>query len=192
MVRDTGEHPHEKDVITSIQSLSRVRLFVTLVHHQLLELAQTHVHWVSDAIQPSLLLSSPSPAFNLSQHEGLFQWVSSLHQVAKVLELQHQSFHEYSGLISFRVVYGKIHRASLLKPHPFGFLWRLYYICVIDWITGQWWSTSSLSPLPGLEGWDWNLMLTKIDWVPALQSLDWFPWQPDLVGAPGAFQKSPH
>ena len=65
------------------------------VHHQLPELAQTHVHWVSDAIQPSQLLSSPSlPAFNFSQHQGLFKWVSSLHQVAKVLELQlqHQSF----------------------------------------------------------------------------------------------------
>ena len=65
------------------------------VHHQLPELAQTHFHQVSDAIQPSHPLSSPSPpAFNLSQHQGLFQWVSSLHQVAKVLEfqLQHQSF----------------------------------------------------------------------------------------------------
>ena len=56
------------------------------VHHQLPELAQSHVRWVSDAIQPSHPLSSPSlPAFNLSQHQGLFQWVSSSHQVAKVL-----------------------------------------------------------------------------------------------------------
>ena len=65
------------------------------VHHQLPELAQTHVHWVGDAIQPSHPLLSPSPpAFSLSQHQGLFQWVSSSHQVAKVLELQlqHQSF----------------------------------------------------------------------------------------------------
>ena len=63
------------------------------VHHQLSELVQTHVHWVSDAIQPSHPLSSPSPpTFNLSQHQGFFQWVSSLHQVARVLELQHQSF----------------------------------------------------------------------------------------------------
>ena len=64
-------------------------------HHQLLELAQTHVHWVSDAIQPSHPLSSPSPpTFNLSQHQSLFKWVNSLHQVATVLEfqLQHQSF----------------------------------------------------------------------------------------------------
>ena len=61
------------------------------VHHQLLELAQTHVHWVSDTIQPSHSLSSPSPpAFSLSQHQGLFQWVSSSNQVAKVLELQLQ------------------------------------------------------------------------------------------------------
>ena len=65
------------------------------VHHQLPEPAQTHVHWVSDAIQPSHRLLSPSPPiFNLSQHQGLFQWVSSSYQVAKVLEfqLQHQSF----------------------------------------------------------------------------------------------------
>ena len=53
----------------------------------------THVHWVSDAIQPSHPLSSPSPtALNLSQHQSLFQWVGSLHQVVKILELQHQSF----------------------------------------------------------------------------------------------------
>ena len=65
------------------------------VYHQLPEFTQTHVHWVSDAIQPSHPLSSPSPpAFNLSQHQGLFKWVNSSHQVAKRLEfqLQHQSF----------------------------------------------------------------------------------------------------
>ena len=65
------------------------------VHNQLLEFTQAHVHWVGDAIQPSHPLSSPSPpAFNLFQHQGLFKWVSSSHQVAKVLELQlqHQSF----------------------------------------------------------------------------------------------------
>ena len=65
------------------------------VHHQLLESTQTYVHWVGDAIQPSHPLSSLSlPTFNLSQHQGLFKWVSSLHQVAKILEfqLQHQSF----------------------------------------------------------------------------------------------------
>ena len=65
------------------------------VHHQLLEFTQTHVHWVGDAIYPSHPLSSPSsPAFNLSQCQGLFRWVSSLYQVAKMLEFQllHQSF----------------------------------------------------------------------------------------------------
>ena len=65
------------------------------VHHQLLELTQTHVHWTGDAIQPAHPLLSPfPPAFNLSQHQGLFKWISSSHQVAKVLEfqLQHQSF----------------------------------------------------------------------------------------------------
>ena len=74
------------------------------VYHQLLEFTQTHVHWLSDAIQPSHPLLSPSPPdFNLSQHQGLFKWVSSLHQVAKYWSF---SFNispssEYSGLISF-------------------------------------------------------------------------------------------
>ena len=65
------------------------------VHHQLPEFTQTHAHRLSDAIQPSHPLSSPSPpAPNPSQHQGLFQWVNSSHEVAKVLEFQlhHQSF----------------------------------------------------------------------------------------------------
>ena len=93
------------------QSLSCVRLCHPMdcstpgfpVHHQLLELAQTHVHQVGDDLQPSYPLSSPSPPiFNLSQHPGLFQWVSSLHQMAKVLELSFSisPSNEYSGLIS--------------------------------------------------------------------------------------------
>ena len=76
------------------------------VLHQLPESTQTHVHWVGDAIQPSHPLPSPSPpVFNLSQHQGLFKWVSSSHQVDKVLEfqLQHQSFQWNPGLISFRM-----------------------------------------------------------------------------------------
>ena len=75
------------------------------VYHQLPELAKTHVHSISDAIQPSHPLSSPSPTFNLSQHQGLFQWVSSSHQVAKVLEFSFSisPSNEYSRLISFRV-----------------------------------------------------------------------------------------
>ena len=76
------------------------------VHHQLLEFTQTHVHWVSNAIQPSHPLSSPSPpSLNLSLHQGLFQWVSSSHQVAKYWSF---SFHispsnEHPGLSSFRM-----------------------------------------------------------------------------------------
>ena len=59
------------------------------VHHQLPEFTQTHVHWVHDAIQPSHPLSSPfPPAPNPSQHQSLFQWVNSSHEVAKVLEFQ--------------------------------------------------------------------------------------------------------
>ena len=92
---------------TCVQFSSVAQLYPTLwdpmnsstpglpVLHQLPESTQTHVHQVSDAIQPSHPLLSPSPpALNLSQHQGLFRWVSSSHQVAKVLEfqLQHQSF----------------------------------------------------------------------------------------------------
>ena len=75
------------------------------VHHQLPELAQTHVHRVSDGIQPSLSLSSPSPIFNLSQHQGLFEWVSS-----SIRSPKHWSFsfsislsNECLGMISFRI-----------------------------------------------------------------------------------------
>ena len=86
------------------------------VHNQLPELAQTHVYWVSDAIQPSHPLLSPSsPAFNFAKHQGLYQQVSSLHQLTKVLEiqLQLQSFQWkfglsniqwiFKGLICFRI-----------------------------------------------------------------------------------------
>ena len=76
------------------------------VHHQHLESTETHVHWISDTIQPSHPLSSPSPpALNLSQHQGFFQWVSSSHQVAKVLEFQFSisPSNEHPGLISFRM-----------------------------------------------------------------------------------------
>ena len=95
---------HCRIQFSSVQRLSQVQLFALAmdgsmpglpVHHQFLEFAQTHVHWVGDAIQPSQPLLSPSPpTFNLSQHQGLFQWANSSHEVAKVLEfqLQHQSF----------------------------------------------------------------------------------------------------
>ena len=74
------------------------------VHHQLPEVTQTDVHRVGDAIQPSHPLSSPSlPAFNLSQHQGLFQGVSLLHLVAKVLNFSISPSNEYLGLISFRM-----------------------------------------------------------------------------------------
>ena len=72
------------------------------IHHQLLEL--TPVHWVCDAIQPSHPLSSP-PAFNLSQHQGLFKWISSSHQVAKYWRFSFSisPSNEYSGMILFRM-----------------------------------------------------------------------------------------
>ena len=102
-------------MIISVQSLSRVRLCDNRstaglpVHHQLPEFTQNHVHRVSDAIQPSHPLSSPSPpAPNPSQHQGLFQRVISSHEVTKLLEfqLQRQSFQRtprtdllYDGLV---------------------------------------------------------------------------------------------
>ena len=98
-----GGSIHWITVFSLVQSLNCVGLCNTMdcstpgipVHHQLSELIQTHVHWVTDAIQPSHPLSSPSPpSLNLSQHQNLFQRVSSSHQVARVLEFQlhHQSF----------------------------------------------------------------------------------------------------
>ena len=73
------------------------------VHHQLPEFTQTHVHWLGEAIQLSHPLSSPSPpAFNFSQHQGLFQWVSSSHQV-KSFSFNISPSNEYLGLISFRI-----------------------------------------------------------------------------------------
>ena len=76
------------------------------VYHQLLEFTQTHVQWVGDAIQPSHPLSSPSPpTFYLSQYQGLLKWVSSSHQVAKILEFifNISPSNEYPGPISFRM-----------------------------------------------------------------------------------------
>ena len=76
------------------------------VHHQFPEPTQTHVHRVGGTIQPSHpLSSSSSPAFSLSQHQGLFQCVGSLHQVAKVWSFSFSisPYNEYSGLISFRM-----------------------------------------------------------------------------------------
>ena len=106
--------------LTSVQFSSLVQSCLTLcnpidcstpgfpVHHLLPGLTQTHVHWVCDTIQTSHPLSSPSPpAFNFSQHQGLFKWVSSSHQVAKVLgfQLQHQSLQWIFRTVSFRMTW---------------------------------------------------------------------------------------
>ena len=131
-----------------VQSLSCVWFFVTPwavgfpVLHYLLELAQTHVHWVSDAIQPSHPLLSPSPpTFNLSQYQDLFQWVGSSHQVAKYgsFSLNISSSNEYSGLISLRTdwldllavaVQGTL--KSLIQHHSSktSILWHLAFFIV--------------------------------------------------------------
>ena len=89
------------------------------VLHRLLELAQTHVHWWGDAIQSSHPLPSPSPpAFNLSQNQGLFKSISSSHQVAKVLELQHQSF-QWIFMVDF-LLYTRFFSSPLI-PEDFLF-----------------------------------------------------------------------
>ena len=113
------------------------------VLHYLPEFAQTHVHWVSDTIQPSHPLSPPSPpALNLSQHQGPFQWAGSSHQVAKVLELCISPSNEYLGWISFRndwfdllAVQGtlksllQICSCRIFPPNPiYEFLWQWKYV----------------------------------------------------------------
>ena len=96
------------------------------VHLQLPEFTQTHVHRVSDAIQPSHSLSSPSPpASNPSQHQSLFQWVSSSHQVAKVVEfqLQHQSFQwtfrtdDWSRTVFDRMLWSRARSIREVREH---------------------------------------------------------------------------
>ena len=98
------------------------------VHHQLPEFTQTHVHWVGDAIQPSHPLSSPSPpAFNLSQHQGLFQWVSSSHQVAKK---NRYIWYQWITLLS------KVHivKAALYSSHVW--MWELDH--KEGWVPKNW------------------------------------------------------
>ena len=88
------------------------------VHQKLWELTQTHVHWVSDVIQPSQSLLSPSPpALNLSQHQGLFKWVSSSHQGPKYWSFSFSisPSNEYSGLISFRIAWLELAVQGTLK-----------------------------------------------------------------------------
>ena len=94
------------------------------VHHQLPEFTHIHVYWVSDVIQPSHPLSSPStPAFNLSQHQDLFKWICSSHQVAKYWSFSFSSSpsNDYSRLISFRLE-GTL--KSLLQNHS----WKTFIL----------------------------------------------------------------
>ena len=130
------------------------------VYHQLPQLIQTYDHWVGDDIQPSHPLLSPSPpAFNLFQHKGLFQWVSSSHQVAKVLELQlqHQSFQwifqvwfplGWTGLISLQSKgLSRVFSSTTVLSHQFQWFpldplipwvlcWSLYYHWWCCWAPG--------------------------------------------------------
>ena len=121
------------------------------VHHQLLEFTQTHVHRVSDAIQPSHPLSSLSPPVpNPSQHQSLFQWVNSLHEVAKILEfqLQYHSFQStgVSASISFLPNKLEVMVSLIMCPlsprgsHPF--LWILPCLLTFHCLTLSRWSAN--------------------------------------------------
>ena len=138
-------------IVTSVQSLSCVWFFVTQwnaahpgfpVHHQLPELAQVHIHWVSDAIQPSHPLSSPSPsAFDHSKHQVLFQWVSSSHQVG--LRKWTITINKASGGDGIPVELFQILKDDAAKV--------LHSICQQIWKTQQWpqdWKSSVLIPIP--------------------------------------------
>ena len=132
-------------LITKNMYLKLMMLFEYVVLHHLLAFAQTHVHWVGDAIQPSHPLSSPSPsALNLSQHQSLFQWVSSSHQVAKVLELQHQSFQRiFRKMQESRVIeiLSEIYIKLAMGPFPNGQSPVLFFpssIPLRDTVPGLW------------------------------------------------------
>ena len=120
------------------------------VHHQPPEFTQTHVHWVSDAIQPSHSLSSPSlPTFNLSQHQGLLQWVSSSHQVAKVLgvsasasvlpmNIQDWFPLGWTGWISFQSKrFSRVFSNTTVQKHQF-FCAQFLYILTLTSIHEHW------------------------------------------------------
>ena len=124
------------------------------VFHRILKSAQTHVHWVGDAIQPSHPLLPVSPALNISPNQGLFQWVSSSHQIAKVLELQlqHQSFHWIfrvdflqDWLVGSLVVHGAL--KSLLHHHSLNVsvLWHsaFFMVQLSHWLSYDCWKNHS-------------------------------------------------
>ena len=120
------------------------------VHHQFLEFTHIYVNWIGDAIQPSQPLSFPSPpTFNISQHQGLFKWVSSLNQVANI-SCNISPSNEYSGLISFRInwlyllaVQGTL--KSLLQHHSSkaSILWRSAFFTVQLTSVHDYWKNDS-------------------------------------------------
>ena len=119
--------------------------------HCLPEFAQIHVHWIGDAIQPSHTLPPPSPVLNLSHHEDLFQWVSSLYQVAKLLELQRKGL--FSNLIilffiptsliaktvlSLMNCFGNIDKNELNKSLHISVILILFHSCLSNTNTLSW------------------------------------------------------
>ena len=124
-----------------------------------------HVHWVGDAIQPSHPLSSPSPpALNLSQHQGLFKWVSSSHQVAKVLEFQLQYYpsSEHPELISFRLDLLAVQRTLQYHSSKASILWRsAFFIVQLSHAYMTTWKTIALTR--------WTFVCTRLSNVSSFE-----------------------
>ena len=146
------------------------------VLHNLPELAQSHAHWVGDAIQPSHPLSPPSPlALNLSQHHGLFEWVVSSHLVIKVVELQHQSFQWIFRLISFRInlfdllaVQGTLKSLLQHNSSKTSFIRIIYFFKIKSSnLKSPWcWERVKAGGEGGDREWDgWTGSLTRGTWV---------------------------
>ena len=131
------------------------------VHHQLPESTRTHVHWVGDAIQPSHLLSSASPpTLNLSQHQSLFQWVSSSHQVAKasasVLPMNTQDWSPlgWTGWISLQSKgLSRVFSNTTVQLHPVDWWWCWVQLCP------YWFSLSCICPFLTDRAWDVQLKI---------------------------------
>ena len=158
------------------------------VLHYPLEFAQTHAHWIDDAIQPSHPLSPPSlPALSLSQHQDLFQWVGSMHQVAKVLELQlqHQTFQWIlkvdSLLLKLNSCLSTLQRHLLIFPSNNSKISSLFslrkYFLVLTGITWRF-PHGSVSKESACNGGD--LALTWVGNIPWRRK-----WQPTPVFVPG-------
>ena len=155
------------------------------VHHQPPKSTQNHVQWVSDAIQPSHSLSPPSPpALNLSQHQGLFQWISYLHQVAKVLEWVAISFSRGSSWPRDQTL------VSCISGRHFN-LWatrevQSWYKEPTHWKRPWCWERLRAGGEGGDREWDgWMASLTQWTWIWASSGSSWWTGKPGVLQSMG-------